>query len=247
MINWFAIQTEMHCKLKVRKMDRDGQQINLEYHRQRARLHLWQDGIFEILAGIGCIGYGLILVLQWSEVLPASTQIIVEVLFAAVIVTTGLILFRQTSEYAKIQITYPRSGYVQPRQAERDLSFRRVLILLLLIPVFIALSIGVSWGIIQLMGWLKFDGSLLLMSMVLAFPALAVGRRVGRRRFYWLALGMVLIGLCLTVAQVTGTQGLIALLFFDGLLISVTGSFVLWRFLQNHPMQPIGDVTDDGF
>jgi len=79
---------------------------------QRAWRYWFDDGLPNLVAGIGCLSFGAFLAYDRSE---NATLLTIAVCFAGLILYSAVILFpRQIVEWLKSRITYPRTGYANP-------------------------------------------------------------------------------------------------------------------------------------
>jgi len=185
---------------------------------RRAYISYHQDGIVDILIGIGILGFGLMTL-------------------------TGSIFFNMLAWMPilfyvpiKNRITVPRFGYVQFTSKEK----RNVQLLVgvgvgvLLFAVFLGLYVFTTFGNMPL--WLKsllqrFD--LLLLGFLLAVPMVIGGALTGLIRFYaYAALIMVIIGTGIYL----GIEAPYYVIFL-GLVILSVGITLLVRFLRKYPLQ----------
>lgn len=220
------------------------EQLHPKYHIRRAYQHRWQDGIFEILIGIGLILYALFLTVRIEPAVSEVLQIVIEVLMAAIVVFFGIVAFRLISERMKENLAYPRTGLVTLNLQRQNLSVRTITLAVLAMFVFAVIGLVVSLGILYLFARLNINGSLLILSVMMAFPAVILARRTGLTRLYWLAGGIVLIGGLLTVTDTFGTVGLALLYGFTGMLVGLSGSIAFLAYLRQHPLHVDEEAAD---
>jgi len=241
MVYWSVTQTIRHYQLKWVNMHK---KLNPEHHQRRARLHLWQDGIFEILIGIGTVLFSGIPVILPIIGKSTSAQIVVEVVLTGILFLIGFIVFRQVNENAKAYITYPRSGFIRLRQAQKEISpLRFFLYLALCVPVSVVLGVGLTLALTYGMTALGIDMSLFILSGLLALSVVIVARRNQQRRLYGLAFGILVIGAGLSVFGPRGDDAMTLLFLLTGLLTILSGCWALWCYLQCYPLQNL--ITEE--
>lgn len=220
------------------------EQMHPKHHIKRAYQHRWQDGIFEILIGIGLMLYALFLTVRIEPAVSEVLQIVIEVLTAAIVVFFGIVAFRFISERMKENLAYPRTGLVTLNLQRQNLSARTIILTILAMPVFAVIGLVVSLGVLYLFARLNINGSLLILSAMVAFPAVILARRTGLTRLYWLAGGILLIGGLLTITDTFCTVGLALLYGFTGVLVSLSGGIAFVIHLRQHPLHVDGEAAD---
>lgn len=225
-------------------MRSNGGQFHLKHHTRRARQHRWQDGIFELLIGIGLILYALFLSLRIEFLVSEVRQIIADVWMAAVAIFCGIMIFRFISEHLKENLAYPRTGWVNLKSQRQKPSVRSITLAVLAVPVFVIIGLVVIVGVLYLFALLHINLSLVLLSAMVAFPAVVLARRTGLRRFYGLAGGILLVGGILTATHTFGKVGVVLLYGLTGVLVSLSGGLTLAVYLRQHPVHAEEEAVD---
>lgn len=218
------------------------EQFHPKHHLKQAHRHYWQDGIFEVLIGIGLMLYAVFLTIRIDPPVSEVGQTITEVLTAAVVIFCGIVVFRFISERMKANIAYPRTGFVNLKLQRRNLSTRLIMLAILIMPVVAIIGVVVGIGLLYLFSLLNINISLVLLSAMFASPAVIMAWRTGLTRLYCLAGGILLVGVILTITHTFGTTGLALLYGFTGVLMSLSGCFALVVYVHQHPIHNDGDA-----
>jgi hypothetical protein len=206
------------------------------YSTRRAYRHIWADGIVEIFIGIGAIVYALFLSKPVQVSKNTNVQIVFSAVSVAVIIFVGIVLFRAVANRLKVEITYPRTGYVQLKRKRADLSARKVVLAVPVAALSSVFGAGAALGMLTVFALLKINASLLLLNAMIAGPVAGLGYRTGLTRFYGLAGVMMLVGVGLTAADMFGS-GIVWMYGLNGLAILLSGVWALVRYLRAHPIQ----------
>ena len=182
--------------------------------QQRTYESYHQDGLIDIIIGLGFIGFGLLMAFDSSVfVFMSWMPIIFYVPF-------------------KNRITIPRIGYVRFSTSNTKIGIAvGILLLVILLGIFIFLVAGPGSISPQISAWLSAYYLLLLGSIAALCFALAA-LLTGITRLYVYALLIMLIfsvGTWLTIQPAV-------YVITSGLLIEITGVWLLVRFLINYPL-----------
>lgn len=212
--------------------------LSANHYLQRAQTHAWEDGVTEILIGIGAMLYALFQHLYMSSISTSQSstaRIVLSVIASSLVVFAGIVIFRKIAERIKAQTTYPRTGYVELKRPPVEWSPRTVIRVLLIAPLASIVGVALMLGLLLLFAIANVDASLFLLSALLASSPAAIGWQTKSPRFYVLAGAILLVGLGLTVANTSGLWSLTLLFGLSGLLVSLSGGIALAHYLHAHP------------
>lgn len=207
---------------------------------QRAQRHSWEDGIAEICIGIGGILYAVFEALYppLIDAMPdnETVRIILTTLLSMLVIALGLVSFRWLADRVKARTSYPRTGFVELKRKPIDRSPRTIMLTLLILPISIGMGLALALGLMLLFVLVKINAGLLLLSAMLAASAAARGRQLMLPRLYWLAGGILLVGMVLTATNNFGQANISPLFGLAGLLTLLSGGIALARYLRTHPV-----------
>jgi hypothetical protein len=191
---------------------------------QRAQRHSWEDGVAEIFIGIGAMLYAAFQAMSEHVPVPGSVtlQIILTVVASTLVMFTGLVIFWRIAERVKARTTYQRTGFVELKRPPVEWSTRAIVLTPLIAVIAGITGVALVLGLLILFALVKVNGSLLILSAILASSAASIGQRTQLPRFYGLAGAILLVGIGLTATNTFGLTGL-------------SGGIALVRFLRTHP------------
>jgi hypothetical protein len=189
---------------------------------KETRRYMYEDGLFEIAAGLLLllIGLGLFSWLTFTEISSALGITLMAVLIALAV--GGGFLIKRAVEKLKQRITYPRTGYVAYKQDEPDRGRLFVIVaalLLALITLFLPEELSRMSTIVG-----AFLGVVLV----------ALGYRLGLKRFYALGFITLLSGLIMSALFEQETLGVAFTLAVSGLALIISGGLALRKYLKRH-------------
>ena len=205
--------------------------MNTEKALNRAYAHWLQDGIFEIGFGILLTGVGT---------LRAIIHFAGEKSAAYYWLSAGLFIFmfgwawgsKRVSKALKARITYPRIGFTAFKP--RTYNYKSIL-------AYLALFIlaGVLGGVVGVLAILPNQQEIggivpIAQGIVGAIAFTFAAQRVKVKRFYYLAVFSLGIGLAIGALGVGVVLGLSFYYLSIGLTMSVAGCVALVQFLRSH-------------
>ena len=191
----------------------------------RAYMAYHQDGIIDILLGAGIVGFGMQMLFDSS---------------AFMILTWMPFLFYMP---LKNHITAPRFGYVRftGEQEERTRNTRLILIGLLTFTMFLGLFLFMAYGRVapEIRDFIGQNTMLLLGGLAALILAVA-GAATGLKRLYIYAALTLLFNAAGTFLPIH--EGVTTVLL--GLVIMISGFWLLARFLRAYPLPEEEDGRD---
>jgi len=184
----------------------------------------WEDGLLDVLAGIGVIAVGF----SWEAGIPWAGPLVVPVLLVAWTFLRSSLVDRRTG-----QVTFSRDRREQERKGTQRAATLGSGLLLLFLGAVMVRSRGGAGPSEWVQTWVAA-----LPVGLLALMALLVAAMLGLRRFLFYAGALVAIGfICTPLGLEPGTQILLA-----GAVISVSGVIIFFRFLSDHSV--LGDLGE---
>ena len=204
----------MNHSLDMKKIER---LAYLKYH---------QDGIWDILIGLGFLGVGVLIAAGLSSYVGVYPAIIAA--------------FIPSLIKAKKSFTQSRLGYIQPSASRRTKEKRQLM--LLQIAGFLSLAAGI-FNFVAFTGHTDWQTmvrnlGLIPLGMVLSATVFIVGSILAMKRF--MVYGILILGFFI-FGHFYGIPfpEYFALL---GLIISISGTITLIRFLRKYPKTLPGDI-----
>jgi len=202
--------------------------MNTENTLNRAYAHWLKDGLFEIgggilLAGVGTLRAIIHFVDAWSV--------------AYYWLSAGLLVFmigvawggKRIDKALKERITYPRTGFMAFKP--RTYNYKSIIALF----IFAGVLGGVVGVLATRPNQQEIGGIVpIAMGIVGALAFTYAAQRVDVKRFYYLAVFSLGIGLVIGVLGVGVVLGLSFFYLSIGLALIVTGSVALMQFLRSH-------------
>jgi len=203
---------------------------------QRVKRYWYSDGIAELSSGGMFILLGLYFGIQgyFGENSLVSVILQGSLIF---IMIGGIFGVRWLVNTLKTRLTYPRTGYVEYRTNEKDVTQRRY--------VVAAVAMIIAVASMVLVKYIRILDSMVLITGILVsvvFVALR-GKSSGVTRFYILGGFSLLLGIGLSLDNLPDEYNLALFYGLLGVAILVSGGLVLRRYLTENPL-PV-DVEDD--
>ena len=196
-----------------------------------ARRYCNVDGLAQIYVGCFFLLVPLLnFIWQHASIAPAWLA-----LGGLAALTCGVAVSRTVIIVIRRRLTYPRTGYVSfrpPRRGKEAFGIALILIALLLISVFMALTTDWLGGLTAISG------------LVIGGLDIHLGRMAGLQRFYFLGALSIAAGALLGLAEPTfvafvpmeGAGEVFAYLFgIIGAGHLMTGGTTLWQYLRDNP------------
>ncbi len=195
----------------------------LEAIRRQTARYSFQDGLAEQGLGVLFLVGALVVTMQTAMTTPYDTFMQVALSIFIMIVTVFGV---QTVNRLKQRVTYPRTGYVQPR-AEGQFPVVALVLALAIIGMAVAYKrITFPDGINQ---------AALFEAITISASLVYVGATVRLARFYLLALVPLVISL--GMGAVSADIAMIVTIGGTGLILLATGFITLQRYLHAHPQE----------
>ena len=205
--------------------------MNTENTLNRAYAHWLEDGIFEIGGGILLVGVGTLrAIIHFAEAkTPAYYWLSAGLLVFMIGVTWG---GTYVSKILKARITYPRTGYITFRPRTYN-----VKTILAIVAVFIIT--GVLGGIVGVLATQPNQQEIggivpIAQGIVGAIVFTYAAQRIEEKRFYYLAVFSLGIGLAIGAVGVGVVLGLSFFYLSIGLAIVVSGCVAMVKYLRSH-------------
>lgn len=187
-----------------------------------------QDGLAEILAGLGCI------IIAW---MIESQDIRSYGFFTSPVIFLLLIVFRTPIlEKLRRKVTYPRIGYVKVRQDEPSQLVTVMLLFVLTISAVVSLALVLVPSDIPIYDtlWKCFQVSL---GMVMIPASFSLVEKTGDRRYFAFGLLGVTTGLIFALLEFEPPMaGIILYLLGWGVVIILVGLTTFIRFIRKYPI-----------
>ncbi len=196
---------------------------------QRVKRYWYTDGIGELIGGAMFLLLGLYFFLQQYFGDRPSVSVILEsglVVFMIVAIFLG----RRLINALKARLTYPRTGYVEYRRAEKNKFWRRIL------TVVFAMVIGMF--VIVIARNVNAIDSLVAVTGALVAVILLVkqGWSSGMPRFYLLSAISLALGIALSFSGLPRGYNLTVYYGLMGITFALSGGLTLWHYLQENPL-----------
>jgi len=196
---------------------------------QRVKRYWYSDGIADISVGAMFLLLGLFFGVQGYFGEGSRVSVILQV--SMVLVMIGSIFGVQwLVTTLKSRLTYPRTGYVEYRAKDKESNQRRFFV------IGVALVIVVAS--IVLIDFIRTLDSMVLTSGILVgvvFIALR-GKSTRVTRFYILGGFAILLGIGLSMGNLSRLYNLALFYGLEGILLMITGGIVLRRYINENPM-----------
>lgn len=196
---------------------------------QRVKRYWYTDGIGELIGG----GVFLVLALYFTGQQYFGDQSIVGGLlqgFFVVILIGAIFLGRKLINFLKTRLTYPRTGYVEYRQNGRNAMGMRFLSVIVGMTVAMA-SIFITRSIESI------DSMVAITGVVVAVIFLVKpGWSSGVARFYFFSLFSLVLGVILSVSDLSSGYNLGLFYGMMGVTLALSGGLTLKRYLGDNPM-----------
>jgi len=204
---------------------------------QRVKRYWYSDGIAELSSGGMFILLGLYFGIQgyFGENSPVSVILQVSLVF---IMMGGIFGVRWLVNTLKTRLTYPRTGYVEYRTNEKDVTQRRY--------VVAAVAMIIAVASMVLVKYIRILDSMVLITGILVsvvFVALR-GKSSGVTRFYVLGGFSLLLGIGLSLDNLPDEYNLALFYGLLGVAILISGGLVLRRYLTENPL-PVDEEDDN--
>ena len=197
----------------------------LEHVVQRTRQYWFSDGLVELSIGGIFIFLGAYFFVQ-SHLQPRSLMLIILQAGFILAIFGSIYLGRRLVGRFKSRLTYPRTGYVTYKQAnkmQRLLSIGLGLFMAtLIVGLFLTTTIAINW-IPAITGF--------FVSIIWMISA----ARVGLIRFYVQSLLSLLLGVGLSLTGLETYQSLAVFYTVMGLVLILSGGLTLIRYLRQSP------------
>lgn len=199
----------------------------LELEQETYRYSM-QDGLAEILAGLGCI------IIAW---MIESQDIRSYGFFSSPVILILLIVFRTPIlEKLRRKVTYPRIGYVKVRQDEPSQLVTVMLLFVLTISAVVSLALVLVPSDIPIYDtlWKCFQVSL---GMVMIPASFSLVEKTGDRRYFAFGLLGVTTGLIFALLEFEPPMaGIVLYLLGWGVVIILVGLTTFIRFIRKYPI-----------
>jgi len=203
---------------------------------QRVKRYWYSDGIADISVGTMFLMLGLFFGVQGYFGEGSKVAVILQVSMVLVMVG-GIFGVQWLVNTLKARLTYPRTGYVEYHAKDKESNQRRF--------VVIGVALAIVVASIVLFDFIRELDSMVLTSGILVgvvFIALR-GKSTGVTRFYILGVIAIILGVGLSFDDLSGEYNLALFYGLVGILLMITGSVVLRRYIRENPM-PV-DMEDD--
>lgn len=201
---------------------------------QRVKRYWFSDGIGELAGG------GLFLLLAAYFGIPqflGENDLLSNILQSSLVLVLigGIFGVRWLVTLLKTRLTYPRTGYVEYRVDRKNaLRIRTLAMAFAMVMAFLMVLLARSIQIV--------DSTVLVTGMVVgAVFILLRGKSFGVQRFYLLGAISVVIGIVLAFSGLPNGYSLAVFYGLMGLVVIVSGGWVLFRYLRENPLPAEGD------
>jgi hypothetical protein len=197
----------------------------------RKTLSYWYvDGLIELATGLLLVLVGLSYFALAKLVPEAAARQVSSIGLPALILIGGLVSRKAVSSL-KERLTYPRTGYVALIKARAGQKLWTI-----------AAAITVSLGFVFISAQLKLDWLVYVAPAFLAAMMVAsIGYTYGLRRFYVLAIYILLLGLPMALLRLNDRLNLALFLIGCGSGFIISGALTLRSYLQT-TQPPLGEV-----
>lgn len=196
---------------------------------QRVMRYWYTDGIAELAGGGMFVLLGLYFGLQGYFGEASLVSVILQA-GLAVLMIGGAFGVRWLVKTLKARLTYPRTGYVEYRVSEREVTRRRW--------VIAGVAMVVASASILLVDVIRgLDALVLITGLLVGLVFILLrGRSSGLRRFYALGGLSILVGIVLAFSDLAQAYSLGLFYGLLGVAILLSGLLVLRRYLGENPM-----------
>jgi hypothetical protein len=204
----------------------------------RVKRYWYSDGIADISVGAMFLMLGLFFGVQGYFGEGSTVSVILQVSMVLVMVG-GIFGVQWLVNTLKSRLTYPRTGYVEYRAKDKDSNQRRFVV------IGVALIIAVAS--IVLFDFIRELDTMVLTSGILVgivFIALR-GKSTGVTRFYVLGVIAIILGVGLSLGDLSQEYNLALFYGLEGIMLMITGGIVLQRYISENPMPADEDGDDE--
>jgi len=202
----------------------------------RIKRYWYSDGIAEISVGLVFLILGLFFSAQ--AYFGEESKIGMVLQLSMIVVMMGSIFGTQwLVNTLKSRLTYPRTGYVEYRAKDKESSQRRL--------VVVGVSFAVAVAAFVLVSFFREVDILVLISSILVGAIFIIlrARSSGVKRFYYFGGLSFILGVALSLGNLSRLTSLGLFYVLMGLVILVSGMLVLRHYLRKNPM-PAGDDNE---
>jgi len=201
---------------------------------QRVKRYWYSDGIAELSSGGMFILLGLYFGIQgyFGEASAVSVILQISLVF---LMMGGIFGVRWMVNMLKTRLTYPRTGYVEYRVDDQGLKRRRYVVAAIALTIAVASMVLVKYIHV-------LDSMVLITGMLVAIVFIALrGKSSGISRFYYMGGFSLLLGVSLSLGNLSDAYNLALFYGLLGIVIMISGGIVLRRYLMENPMPSEGD------
>jgi len=202
----------------------------------RIKRYWYSDGIAEISVGLVFLILGLFFSVQGYFGEESKIGMVLQL--SMIVVMMGSIFGTQwLVNTLKSRLTYPRTGYVEYRAKDKESSQRRL--------VVVGVSFAVAVAAFVLVSFFREVDILVLISSILVGAIFIIlrARSSGVKRFYYFGGLSFILGVALSLGNLSRLTSLGLFYVLMGLVILVSGMLVLRHYLRKNPM-PAGDDNE---
>lgn len=196
---------------------------------QRVKRYWYMDGIGELMGGGMCFLLGLYFPAQQYFGEQSFIGGLLQAGFVVILIG-GVFLSRRLVNVLKSRLTYPRTGYVEYRENNRNAIFMRVLAAVVAATVAVV-SIFVARRFATIDAMAAVTG--VLMAVILIVKQ---GWSSGVGRFYFLSAASLVFGGVLSVSGFSRGYNLGLFYGLMGIAFAVSGGLTLNRYLRDNPL-----------
>ena len=201
---------------------------------QRVKRYWFSDGIGELAGG------GMFLLLGAYFGIPqflGDNNLLSGILQSSLVLVLigGIFGVRWLVTLLKTRLTYPRTGYVEYRVDRKNaLRIRTLAMAFAMVMAFLMVLLARSIQIV--------DSTVLVTGIVVGVVFILLrGKSFGVQRFYILGAISVVIGTMLSFSDLPNGYSLAAFYGLMGLVVMISGGWVLFRYLKENPLPAEGD------
>ena len=195
---------------------------NLDQTIKRTRQYWYVDGLAEIAFGGLCLLLGLYFFAKATISPQSPLGFVLAIGFVVIVVGYGFLAGR-ILKAVKMQLTYPRTGYVSyPRSKGKRR--RRTFI--------IGAIIGAVFGVTFATGPASSDWIPAINGLLMGGAWLFIAHQIGLPRFYAMALLSALLGIGISIAGLGDMLGLAVYYLANSLIMLIFGGFTLYTYLR---------------
>ena len=209
-------------------------QNNLMDVEQRVKRYWYEDGIAEIAVGLVFIVLGAFFGVQGFFGEDSRVGVILQM--SMIVVMLGSVFGTQwLVKTLKSRLTYPRTGYVEYRAKDKEMTQRRLIV--------VGVGLVVAIASFVLVSFVREVDSMVLVSSILVgvIFILLRGKSSGVVRFYYFGGLSFILGIALSFNSMTRLYNLGLFYGLLGLVIFISGVLVLRQYLRENPMPAEGD------